>query len=279
MTKAARELRVTREAVSRQIRTLEQFIGSKLFDRDARMITLTPAGKELAANVAPALEAIAATAEALQNSKVSAKLTVAASVAMSSYWLTPRLASFCSLHPRIDIRIIASDSHRDLAEQDADIGIWYGDGRWPSVDSLKLSDSFAFAVCAPDYAAVNGAITSAADLLNHTLLHLEGPQHSTEDWEWFLSAAQLRERRPRRRIIFNSYVDVLQAAISEQGVALGYSPTIDSLLGNGSLVTALDLRFNKGFAIYQVTPRETAPSSPVRHFSNWLQAEIALAPD
>lgn len=272
MTKAAAELRVTREAVSRQIRTLEQFIGHRLFERGARTITLTPTGKELAATIAPALEAIAATAESLQNSKVQTRLTVAASVAISSHWLTPRLAAFCSDHPRIDIRVVASDSHKDLRDHDASIGIWYGDGNWPTVDAVRLSGSVSFPVAQPDYLREYGPITEPADLLDHTILHLEGPQHSTEDWEWWLSQANVANRKPRRRIVFNSYVDVLQAAISGQGIALGYSPTIDSLLEKGTLVRALDVEFSKGFSIYQVTPRNLPATMAVKQFSAWLKA-------
>lgn len=273
MTKAAVELRVTREAVSRQIRTLEQFIGSKLFERDARTINLTPAGKEFAATISPALETIAAATETLQNSKVQTRLTIAASVAISNHWLAPRLAAFCADHPRIDIRIVASDSHKDLRDHDANIGIWYGDGNWPTVDAVKLSGSVTFPVGEPDYLREHGPITKPEDLLDHTILHLEGAQHSIEDWEWWLSQAKVVNRKPRRRIVFNSYVDVLQAAMSGQGLALGYSPTIDFLLAKGTLIKALDMEFSKGFSIYQVTPRNLPATMAAKQFSAWLKAQ------
>lgn len=274
MTKAARELRVTREAVSRQIRTLEQFVGTQLFERDSRTISLTPNGKEFAATVSPALEQLAFATESLQNSKVAARLTVTASVAISSYWLTPRLTSFSRQHPEIDIRVIASDTHRDLADQGADIGLWYGDGSWPLVEAVRLFASTSYPICSAEYLASSDPIETPEDLLRHTLIHLEGVQHSTEDWDWWLSRAGLFGRPTMRHIVYNSYVDVIQAAIAGQGIALGYSPTIDSLVERKAVVTPLDTNFAKGFSIYRVTARNASMSRPKKQFCDWLETQV-----
>lgn len=274
MTNAARELRVTREAVSRQIRMLEQFVGVKLFERTSRVISLTPSGAEFAATVAPALESIAGATDALKSSKVTTQLTVTASVAISSYWLTPRLASFYQQHPRVSLRVLASDRHHDQPELDADIGLWYGDGTWPTVDAVKLCDSESFPVCSADYLRSYPPITCAEDLLGHTLIHLEGTQHSTEDWGWWLSRAGLTIDRKQRHIVFSSYVDVIQAAISGQGIALGYTPAISFLVDNNTLVKPLELSFTKGLSMYQVVGRKSVHTRQIAQFSSWLAAQL-----
>lgn len=53
-TKAAEKMRVTQPAVSRQIRTLENFLGVQLFERDRHGVRLTPMGEQFHRQVAPA---------------------------------------------------------------------------------------------------------------------------------------------------------------------------------------------------------------------------------
>ena len=52
------QLSVTQAAVSRQISTLEGYFGIKLFDREQRVLTLTPEGRRLHREIGPAFEAI-----------------------------------------------------------------------------------------------------------------------------------------------------------------------------------------------------------------------------
>lgn len=58
-TKAAKEMRVTQSAVSRQIATLEAYLGLKLFKREHHGITLTDVGTRYWNEIGPAFAAIA----------------------------------------------------------------------------------------------------------------------------------------------------------------------------------------------------------------------------
>ena len=98
-TRAGQELRVSREAVSRQIRILESHLGVKLFVRLHRALELTQAGEAFHAVVRESLESIARSADALQRAGQPAKVTVTATIAIASYWLTPRLPKFRAAHP------------------------------------------------------------------------------------------------------------------------------------------------------------------------------------
>ncbi|WP_259782176.1 response regulator [Aestuariispira ectoiniformans] len=62
-TKASKELLVTREAVSRQIRLLEDFLGTQLFERNGKSLSLTPAGESFSATLSPSIENIARAAQ------------------------------------------------------------------------------------------------------------------------------------------------------------------------------------------------------------------------
>ena len=65
-SRAADELGVTHGAVSKQIRVLEDDLRQKLFSRGVRQVKLTSAGRELMAEIGPALERIAAAVSSLR---------------------------------------------------------------------------------------------------------------------------------------------------------------------------------------------------------------------
>ncbi|MGE3149308.1 MAG: LysR substrate-binding domain-containing protein [Pseudorhodoplanes sp.] len=276
ITRAARELRVTREAVSRQVRLLEQSVGIGLFERSSRSITLTPAGKELFAVISPALENIARCAEILRNIEIPARVNVTATVAISAFWLTPRLRKFCRAHPNIDLRVRASDTYRDLTEQGVDIGIWYGDGEWPGVKARHLFDITSFPICSPAYLKEHPDLAHPGALLNHPLLHLEGTQHSMEDWDWWLSGLNLPRPGRRRYIGFDSYSNVVQATVNGQGVALGYSTIVQSLLDRGDVVRPMDVSRSKGLAVYLVTPATARMAAETKAFVDWIVSEARV---
>src|SRR5258708_7764436 len=99
-TDAAQELLVTQAAVSRQIGVLEDYFGTKLFDRDLRVLTLTPAGRRLHREIGPAFEAITwATSEMLQKQNANA-VTLQTYPTFGSLWLIPKVAALLGQQPK-----------------------------------------------------------------------------------------------------------------------------------------------------------------------------------
>jgi LysR family glycine cleavage system transcriptional activator len=274
-TRAGEELRVSREAISRQIRNLESHLGRKLFTRSYRALTLTRAGVEFEAVVRQSLESVARSSDALRGVGSGARVTVTATIAIASHWLTPRLARFRAAHPEAEIRVVVSDAPGDMASHGIDVGLRYGDGRWPGVEATHLFDVVTFPVCAPDYAGTAPAIGRPADLVAHTLLNLDGPAHAGEDWTWWLDSAGVTPRAPLQILGFDSYANVIQAARDGQGVALGFGRIVGDLLARGDLVRPIDRTLSKGCAVYLVAPAGLALSPVARDFFDWIRAEAA----
>jgi LysR family glycine cleavage system transcriptional activator len=274
-TRAAEELGVSREAVSRQVRHLEDRLGAALFRRRHRALDLTPAGRELAAQARESLEAVARAAEALQRRRRPARLTVTATIALATFWLTPRLPRFRAAHPGAEIRVVVSDAAPDLAAEGIDVGLKYGDGRWPGLSARRLFACRSFPVCAPGYLEAAPPLRTAADLAGHTLLNLDGAPHAPEDWRWWLEGAAAPPGRPLDILGFDSYANVIQAACDAQGVALGFAGIIDGLLARGDLVRPLPDSRDPGRAVYLVAPAGAALSPLARAFHDWVLAEAA----
>ncbi|MEE8144268.1 MAG: LysR substrate-binding domain-containing protein, partial [Kiloniellales bacterium] len=245
-TRAGQELRVSREAVSRQIRILESHLGVKLFVRLHRALELTQAGEAFHAVVRESLESIARSTDTLQRAGQPAKVTVTATIAITSYWLTPRLPKFRAEHPDAEIRIAVSDAPIDMAAEGIDIGLRYGDGRWPGIKSVHLFDVNSFPVCSPGYVQNSPPIEAPADLVDHTLLNLDGTPHAMEDWNWWLAGSGVQPPASLHILGFDSYANVIQAALDGQGIALGFSGVVSGLLSRGQLVRPMERALSKG---------------------------------
>lgn len=273
VTQAAAELLVSREAVSRQIHMLEKHLGTSLFVRVHRAVELTEQGEQLRKVVHPGLESIATATDALNREAGASRVTVMATIAIASFWLTPRLPRFRARHPEIEIRLRASDVPLDMQRDGIDLGLRYGDGNWPGQTSQLLFGTRTFPVCAPDYLEQHGPIHQASDLLSHTLLNLDGPAHAGEDWTWWLGGAEVAVTAPPRIIGFDSYANIIQAAMESQGVALGFSRIVDVQLERGQLVRPVGPELSKGQAVHLVTPPDPANSAAVTAFRDWLLEE------
>ena len=276
-TLAAQELGVSREAVSRQIRILEADLGQKLFLRRHRALDLTGAGEALHADVRNSLGRLAEAAERLRGRRRPAQVTVAATVALASFWLTPRLPRFRAAHPDVELRVVVSDRPVDLAREGIDVALRYGDGRWPGLVTRRLFGVESFPVCAPGYLADSPTIEAPADLLRHTLLNLDGSVHALEDWRWWLQACGLPVPESHRVVGFDNYANVIQAAMEGQGIALGFSGILDGLLERGDLVRPLETQRGKGLSVYLAVPSGQDLTPAQRAFHDWVLAEAHLA--
>jgi len=275
VTRAGGELRISREAVSRHIRVLEEHLDVKLFDRLHRAVALTPSGKKLQAVVQQSLEDIAFVSRAISSPAESHKITVAATIAISSFLLTPRLSRYRAKHPNDEIHVVISDQSHDLFAGDVDIALRYGDGNWPGFETIHLFDVQSFPVCTPEYLETAPKLEKPADLVNHTLVNLDGAPHASEDWWWWLDEHNVRVPESINLLGFNSYDNVIRLVMQGEGVALGFSGLIDDYVDDGRLIRPLKSVENQILAVYVVLPAAAPPSPRVQHFVDWIVEETS----
>jgi len=110
-TRAAEELNVTHGAVSRQIRLLEDWLGTRLFVRTSRNAVPTQAGTELLVEAGPTLDRLAAVCLRVQNREPTrGQLHVSALPTFAMRWLIPRLPDFQRDHPGLELRIVTAST-------------------------------------------------------------------------------------------------------------------------------------------------------------------------
>lgn len=272
-TKAGRELCISREAVSRQIRILEEHLGVQLFNRLHRAVSLTRAGRDFLMVVQSCLEDIAEVSDRLQGCTGTRKISICSTIAISSFWLTPRILNYRSLFPDSEISVSVTDSPVDMVADGIDLGFRYGSGDWPGLATTRLFSVDSFPVCAPSYLSENPSIRNPFDLLGHQLVNLDGDMHADEGWRWWLTGHGVTLPQDFRSLGFDSYANVLQVALDGRGVALGFSGLSSELLEQKRLVRPLPESLQGSGAVYLVTPENTQLPAHAQQFIDWILEE------
>src|ERR1700720_3549445 len=172
-TRAAEELCVTQGAVSHQVKSLEDTLGIKLFNRERQRLVITDAGREYLNVVRDALDRIAVGTERLVQRQNAGVLTVSTSPDFAAKWMVHRLGRFAEAHPGIDMRVSATMHHVDFAREDVDVAVRHGDGNWSGLAAARLCPEQLFPVCSPKLLSGRNRIAKPSDLLRSPLLHLE----------------------------------------------------------------------------------------------------------
>ena len=237
-THAARELGVSQAAVSRQIHNLEDNLGVSLFHRGSRPLVLTAEGLRLHDAVTTGLRQIAAVAGDLRRANRPGTVTVAASVAMTSLWLMPRVAAFRAAHPGIALRVIAADPYTDPTRGEVDLAIRFGRGEWAGLEALPLFDDLVMPVAAPALFAGRPVPATQEDLL-----------------------------------ACNAYPNMIQAAVDGQGVALGWAHLVRRELQRGELVRITPALLQPGEMQHLTWPAGRALPDDAAIFRDWILAQ------
>ncbi|MGH7080241.1 MAG: transcriptional regulator GcvA [Acetobacteraceae bacterium] len=270
-SKAADELNVTHGAVSRQVKSLEDYLGVRLFRRLNRALRLTDEGQAYARAVREILDSLADATRRLPTPKEASRLTVSTTYSFTGGWLVPRLGRFRALHPEIDVRLQANDRAVDFARDNVDLAIRYGRGSYPGLSAERLMGDDYAPVGSPALLKGKHSLKKPADLRHHVLLHDEGTE---VDWRMWLMAAGVEGVDASRGPIFSHSTMVIQAAIRGEGVALGRQVLIEDELVGGRLVRLFDLRLKAEMAYYVVCPLASLEQPKVRAFRDWLLAEV-----
>ena len=271
-TKAAAELFVTQSAVSRAVQSLEGQLGVKLFHRRHRALLLTEAGQALYRTSAEVLEKLRDAVGRIRLGSDSGTLTVTTSVGFASMWLVPRLPVFRERHPEIAVRIAAANEFSDLEREGIDVAVRYCVPKRAPKGAVRLFGEELFPVCSPKLLR-RGGLKTPEDLRHQVLLHFGEPVLWLHWSAWF-EAMRLKPPLPEKGLSFSHYDQMIQAAVSGQGVALGRTPLVKQLLKQGALVTPFDRRTATSRAYYVITAAGAAERAAVRNFIAWLE-EVA----
>ncbi|MCP5340069.1 MAG: LysR family transcriptional regulator [Sinobacteraceae bacterium] len=271
-TKAAEELAVTPSAVCRQIASLEDFVGVRLFKRSRRGVMLTEAGLDYAMQVRSRLGEIERDALALMARGGSGgALELGVVPTFATKWLLPRLPSFQRIHPGIQIHLTARTRPFLFDETPFDAAIHAGVSAWPGTESRFLMAESLLPVCSPRLVRARRPFTRA-DWERHTLL-----QQSTRPYAWreWFAAHGLRIERDMAGPRLELFSMLAEAAIHGLGVALVPPFLIQQELAGGQLVPVAARPMPSGRSYFLIYPESKADGPALTVFAKWLHDEVS----
>lgn len=266
-TRAATELFVTPGAISRQIATLEEFIGFPLFERTNRDVKLTLAGEEYAASISGAFTQVHEATRHLLASRHQAPLRVSAPLTFALRWLMPRLPSFKAQHPGDEYRLTTIVPIPLKLTSEFDVGIRILRSS-PELVAHRLFDVELVPVCSPKLIANGPPLRVPADLKRHALLHSSARPN---DWPLWFGLAQLPNIDVGEGVQFESSSVAYEAALEGMGVAIAMKGLVEDYLASGRLVMPFkDLAYSDGSAFCIVYARKPEINRQVATFRDWI---------
>jgi LysR family glycine cleavage system transcriptional activator len=278
-TRAAAELHVTPAALSHQIRGLEEFLGHKLFHRQARSIGLTSAGELIYPGLHAAFAQVRRTMELLDKGRNDKILVVSAPPGFTAKWLAPRLYRFQSANPEIDVRISASQAFANFTSDGVDVSIRNGRAPFAGMFAEKLLSVRLLPVMSPRLLAEAGKLEAPADLRRLPLIHDDSLNALTgwPKWAAWFKAAGVKgadDVDTGRGLRFNSADHAIEATIEGAGVLLAHKALACDDLRTGRLVAPFELEIGADRAFYLVCPAGSETRPKIAAFRTWIIEEV-----
>ncbi len=271
--RASEELSLTPSAISHQVKSLEDFLGVRLFYRRQGKLFMTDTAQMYLEDLTRILDDLeGATARAVKpRQKDSITLNLFPSFA--SAWLVPKLHSFRSVNPEVNVKMSTSLEPLDFTSSDIDMAIWYRKKNDFDAQEEKkfnidlLYDEEIIPVCSEQYLKENSALKDARSVLSHSLIYCE---IEPEEWSQWCQAVGITYGEPKQRIDTDNRFLALKAAQDGLGIAMGRRPIHEDDLVQGRLVTPFPFDLMTGYAYYLICPKRSLNMPSVKKFRKWL---------
>jgi len=269
--RAAEELHVTPSAISQQIKLLEDSLGIVLFERLIRGLRLTDAGQAYWKDVNDALTQLRSSSAHLADQYGRSVLRVNIIPFIANEVVIPALHTFQEQNPDIELRIETSPNTLNVGEEDIDMAVCVGKGKWSGFVSEKLRDIIVTPVCSPRVAS-RANWRSLSDLSGETFIKVStNPDH----WQVLAQSNGLEALSPGNELVFDSYYAAMSAAERGLGIALGFFPLTTSWVSSGRLVAPFPDRAKVAESHYVLCRNSGASRFECRAFSQWMLEQFA----
>lgn len=252
-SRAGRELGLSQPSVSRAIAALESELGTTLFARSTRAVTLSEAGVDYLAGIEPALAMLDEAGQAVRRTgELTGRMRIAMSTSFGVREIIPLLPTFMAKHPTLAIDLLMSDQRHDLIAEGVDLAFRLGTLSDSALVARKLSQAPRILVASPDYLAKAGTPDHPAALGEHAIIL--GPGGSA-------AAAWIFEKEGRRvsikldgRLKLSANEGVVASAMAGLGIASTSLWGCRTELAGGSLVQILTDWHMPAIAVHAIYP-------------------------
>ena len=260
---AAKKLSISKAMVSKHIKSLENSLSVRLFNRTTRKLNLTDAGSSYYEKVNIILSEIDETESAISqlNSEPKGKLKVMAQPSFGAFHLSRALSLYLKKYTEVTVNLELSHRIPDLVEENIDLAFHVGELN----DSMYVSRRIASArrvICAsPEYIKKIGMPKKPEDLLNHNCL-IYMPRNDMGKWE-FLDKGKRKKIKVTGDIQCNSGDALRVASIQRRGIT--QLPTY---------MVGLDIQAGRLQAVLEDFEPEKQPIYAIYNHRKYISAKI-----
>jgi DNA-binding transcriptional LysR family regulator len=275
---AAAELRLTASGVSRVVTRLETRLGTALFERTTRRLSLTPAGTVFRNRTEHLLRELTTAELEVQQAAVepTGTLRLGAPVPFGQAYLAPLIGALLARHSALNVELILQDGINDLVEEGIDLVVRIGLLKDSRLVARRLCSNRRILVASPAYLDMHGTPEKPEDLANHVCLpctYMGRPN------EWRLLGPNGAARVSIGGGLASNNVGVLVAAAEAgHGISMGPTQSVARALASGRLSRVLPGWEFERTAIYALYPSRRQLSAKVRATVDFLSEHFTDPP-
>lgn len=252
-TLAAKQLGMSKSAVSQQIKRLEEHIGQQLLSRHTRGMSLTAAGEKLLLRSELLQDQVSLAFEELDSSKEMPSGIFALTIPHSCERdiVIPALNQLCIEFPLLEPRLIVTDESRDLIQDNLDVALYTGELKDSSYRALPVGNVGEVICASPAYIQKHGAIKSLQDLTSQRWIAAPWQNGPVKLFKNSKLSEQF-ELDVKFCAQTNTLPSALEMVINDMGIALLPEFVLQTELANGRLVRILSSHQGRQWPFYLV---------------------------
>jgi DNA-binding transcriptional LysR family regulator len=271
LTHAGDVLGLSQSAVSRQIRALEESLGSTLFHRHARGLILTEQGELLFEATRAMTQRLDTAAARIRDSEeeVFGDLRVTTTTAFGTLWLAPRLLALYARYPDLKIDLMLEERVLDLSMREADVAIRMKEPSQADLIRKRLMNIRMRLYATPEYLRANGTPRTLDDMVNFRLVSQTAAAPQVTAGAELVR--QLMAYPIRSTFTVNNYFGVLQAVLAHLGIGLLPDYLTEDF---PALVPVLPELVSGEVPVFLAYPEELRTSKRVAAFRDFVIDEV-----
>jgi LysR family glycine cleavage system transcriptional activator len=261
--------------VSQQVRRLERYLDTTLFQRLARGLVLTEEGRDYLPELSAGFDLLGESTARLRTQRAGGVLTLTTLAAFANGWLLPRLHRFHERAPRVEVVLRTSRTLADFKREDIDLAIRFAPAPGRGLHGELLCSEELFPVASPRLFGGGRTPDTLAALASYPLLHdLDAhPEQPWMSWRAWFERAGLDSAAAAPGTQFSDSIVLMGAAVAGLGVALGRRPHVAELLASGQLVRVTQESWRAPWSYYLAAPAAHFTRPVVRAFVDWALEE------
>lgn len=276
---AARRLKASKSAISRQVSALEAELGARLFHRTTRSLALTEAGARYLERVSRVLTDLAEADESVSAMQAVARgrLRVNAPMSFGFLHLAPALKEFCALYPQVELDLVMNDRFVDLVEEGFDVAVRIAALQDSSLVARRIAPIRLVVCASPDYVTQRGAPLTPRDLAGHDCL-LNSNIPGAQEWRFQNPGGKPFSVQVSGKLAINNGDALRVAALNGLGLTVLPTFIVGRDLQSGALLSLLSEYVPQELALHAVYPHPRHLSPKVRAFVDFIADRFGPRP-